>query len=90
MKVKDFLTATNWTKLAYARDENGFTVSTESDEACKFCLAGALIHCYGSTPEGQAAYEKLSKLVLMPIETWNDLSIRKFEDVQQLLELADV
>lgn len=46
MKIKDFLNKDNWIKGHNARDRHGNPVGSESEEACCWCLLGAIVKCY--------------------------------------------
>ena len=49
-KVKELLSDKNrWTKGDYAKDETGRSVKVNDDNACKWCLYGAVLKiCYDS------------------------------------------
>ena len=52
MKVADLLTdESKWCKYHDAKNKRGKSVSVWSEEACCWCLAGAMIRCYGIAEE---------------------------------------
>ena len=64
MKLSEVLTGPDkWTQEYLAKDKDGHLVSTDSDDACKFCLMGAVYRVHG---------EKSAALELKP-ETSRDL-----------------
>ena len=49
-----------WTQNANARDDHGGTCYPLEEDACQWCISGAITKVYGPyTAEGEAAMEKL-------------------------------
>lgn len=48
-----------WTKGTWARTNQGETCNADDSGACRFCLDGALRHCYGYTEQYDKARSKL-------------------------------
>lgn len=81
MKVKELLASPSaWTTRTYARNEHGHPVTVTCTDACCFCLAGAVYHCYSSDlQQQQLALAKLesvikrrTRLSYCVIESFND------------------
>lgn len=96
MKVKELLDSPEkWTKEAIARDEFGISTYLECKNAKSFCLLGGIIKCYGYDFAGDIISEiefnirKIFNSKLDLIDFNNDLNTT-FEDIQKVLEMADV
>ncbi len=88
MKVQELLTEDNWVKGSNARDKNNNSVHPTSDEACKWCLFGAIIRCYIATSE---ILERIGdKIEENSVTIWNDDPQRTFEDVEALIKELDI
>ena len=104
MKVKELLKDENcWTQYKNSRDKYGEGVDPDSNDACCWCLAGAMIKVYG---EAMATSKEFSRLTdtaqtLFSIRglSWddnysfvrfNDNPNTTFEDVKKVVELADI
>lgn len=94
MRVVDFLTEDKWTRCSMAKDSRGRSVSSESAEASRWCLAGAIDLCYTDIFENANARIKICKYIReLPdrfyqsetITWWND-QIADWPDVQKMLE----
>ena len=99
MKVKDFLTEDNWTQDYFARDKSTnnpvrVDFAIKNPDLCKFCLLGALLCCYPDGGYNDAAvrfYEIADELNLnLSIGDFNDSPGRKFSEIKELLEKADI
>lgn len=101
MKVRDLLCDEGkWCKGANAVDANGDVVHPLSKHACRWCLLGAIIRCYGERPScpgtpGNLPLKEIRKQLgpptkVIPISTWNDARTTNFADIRRVLELADV
>lgn len=95
MKVKDLLTdEKKWIKKYQAVDNFGKDVSIFDTRACKWCLYGAVIKCYGAGDRGFInVYKVLFKIrreIGCAITTWNDSTERKFDDIKRLVEKLDI
>lgn len=75
MKAHELIaTPDKWCKKDCAQDFNGTATMIDSPDACKFCVAGAILKCYsGFTEESMCAREILSNhLDIKNIGYWND------------------
>ncbi len=91
MKVRELLSdASKWTQGgAYALCRLGTSVEPRSSFACKFCLAGAVYHCYPDSYE--AVLGKIRNYLGNPkIISWNDNPSRTFSEVKTLAETLDI
>lgn len=60
MKVKELLSSKDkWIKRNFALDEKGNHTYCENKEAAKFCLFGALMHCYRNILDRKLVGDKL-------------------------------
>ena len=96
MKVKELLsTRDRWTTECYARDKNGKLRDPNSPRAYSFCLLGAIRKCYGElTKEHVHAKSKIEDAICQlghtgSITEFND-QIATFEDIQEVLEIANI
>lgn len=98
MTVKDFLNnPKKWTQGANARNKLGEAVNIDSNDACSWCLSGAILAC--SPPHGLLR-ETLCVSILRSIKElypnfdsiqgFNDHYNTTFEDVKKVLEHANV
>jgi hypothetical protein len=96
MKAHELLSSPEkWTHFVAARDSKDNHVATESETACKFCVWGALLRCYGpKTHELQVAIDKLEEKLDTDSTTgifkWNDDPATTFQEVQQTLKELDI
>ncbi len=94
MKVKELLAdPARWTKGTFARRVDNEAVASQSEEACKWCLLGAIRRCYVEGEEYTQAHTKLKAAVIKfsgqyRIGTFNDTTTH--EDLMKVLEDADV
>ena len=97
MKVRELLDSPEkWIQGEFAVDASGHPVSEISPTACKWCLSGAVYHCYPSDPLCTEVRSKL-KSHLSPgpnqyvnLASWNDSPDTTWEMVKDLLDKADV
>lgn len=102
-KVKDFLTRDNWTKHFQGRNAQGSPCFYNEKETIAWDLYGAIMLCYQGLPlEKRKAFEDIviAAELLYPnllhpqidstfsLDLFNDAST--FEDIQAVLELADI
>ncbi len=106
MKVKELLNSPEkWAIGMFARDEKGKAVSPTCNEATSWCLVGAMCVCYdyNNVLSDQAidardrivdAYNKLYPDKIekngISLSILNDDKIKTFEELQALLQEADV
>lgn len=102
MKVQDILTSeSKWTKGAYARTATGKRTIYQSDDACKFCLQGAIYRVTaGNVKRAMSIENKIVKKLNAERQTcsspywcitqWNDSSRRTFAEVRGLIEELDI
>jgi hypothetical protein len=100
MKALDLLTsASKWSQGATARDMDNNVTSFDEDDACKFCLFGAILVAYDESDDTShiSTKEKVMKRVTaelkvltndkeMTIPKWNDHRDRNFSEVKRLCE----
>jgi hypothetical protein len=96
MKVKELLSdRKRWTTGAYARSRNRNLCDPKSSRAYSFCLLGAIRKCYGELTIGsQDAIDKLKDAICQlghsdSITEFND-QVASFEDIQKVLEIANI
>ena len=94
-----FVSEENWTKKSIALDKEGNEVYPSNESAFCYCLIGG-IHkvCnvqpgkrYTSSPKVYKMYSILCAVGEIPfgtLATWNDMYIRTFEDVVNLIDKA--
>ena len=78
-----------WIQGEMAKDKNGNSCSSHSENATHWCLAGALnLACFGSI--SSSSYDSLVFFLSLddPMTTWNDDLNRTQEDVVELLRDA--
>lgn len=80
----------HWIQGTYAALANGVSTTTTDKHATRFCLLGALRHCYPSTADASsAAWDRLASRFngqLYDSIRWNDASERTFADVHALIQ----
>jgi hypothetical protein len=83
-----------WAKGYYAYDEHGVGCAPESDRACKFCLAGAVLRLNGPLTDSleklAAARRKLFPSFENNVAAFNDHSGTSHEMIMQLVKEAGV
>lgn len=94
MKVKELLTdESKWTKGEFARTAEGMCCGSLSSFAVRWCLDGAVDHCYRGNGDGviySEVREKVKKEIGGSVWDWNDNKERTFEDVKALIEKLDI
>jgi hypothetical protein len=93
MKTYELLdTPEKWTKGAFARDSKGDPVDPVSPEAVCWCIEGALQKCYPNYDDRwEAVYYRLLEVRKYGgIIFWQDNPERTYEEVIEVLKLADV
>lgn len=92
MKAHELLNSPKrWTKLVPARDANCRPVSVDSEEACRWCLLGAIERCYPEEEKYLTARIAISKAIGSTfISVYNDSAARTFEEVHGLLVKLDL
>jgi hypothetical protein len=104
--VKELLSKSDkWCKGVLALDDAGFDVDPQCSKATKFCLLGAIEHCYGSFKYGKGgrAADKLRDAIAQHIETYdkflesevivphfNDYMTTTHKDIVAVVELANI
>ena len=85
-----------WTQEAFARDELGYPMvpsSISHREPRSFCVAGAILCCYGELA-GWAKVDRLSMQLTvlqgLSATVWNDLDTTTWKDVHALLRKLDI
>lgn len=87
MKIKELLSdETKWCKNDAAKDKNGNAVIPTSNDACKWCLVGAIDKCYTDSTED--IWFKIYMYLHTSIGDFNDS--HNFEDIKNLVEELDI
>jgi hypothetical protein len=95
MKVSELLSSEEkWTKEALARNADGMEVHELDDDACSWCLIGAIHHCYPRETDRNYALFKLKKSIYKlfgysGVLGFNDNNAT-FEDVRKVVEDAAI
>ena len=91
MKIKDFLTESNWGKGQYAEDADGNVFTVQDTKGVKFCLIGAAMRCYPD-PDALAYIHQVLDLEIydMTVVKWNDMPERTFAEVKAVIEKLDI
>lgn len=97
MKVSDLLVdESKWVQNTAAVDQDGQSCSPHAKTAAKFCLLGAIDRCY-SEPERYYEIRKKVKEVIAKlfgiktsITMWNDATGRRFAEVREVVEKANI
>lgn len=85
-----------WTQGEMAKDEKGMPCSTDDENACCFCLAGAIDLIYGVSGKCEEADNRVTATLQNKYNyyrhfvTWNDMPKRTVEEVIQLAKEAGV
>lgn len=99
MKVKDLLNSPErWTKGAMKRDANGNNLGDRLnwEKACSFCLWGAINYVYDEGERFEIKnrlrpiIQKRSNYKFFTITGYNDDPATKFEDIQAVMNEADI
>jgi hypothetical protein len=99
MKILELLDAPEkWTKKTAARGASGSPLPPDSDQACCWCILGALQKCYPKGPadvEVEVLLKAIEKIfprtgTLGLITRFNDHPDTTFADVRAVLEEANV
>lgn len=91
MKVKEILCdESKWCKGAFAKTPSGNDVLPEDEDACRWCLYGALGLAYPNPRDFHKAEQKIREICVRPIDVFNDHPDTTFADIRAVLELADV
>jgi len=86
-------TKKQWCQGAFAMDKDGFGVSLKSRKRVRFCVWGAIKHCYVRNPSKyEEVFERFNKKLGngRSIVDWNDNPKRKFSEVKALLKKLDI
>lgn len=98
IKVKDFISAANWTQRALARDEYDLPFENwpYAPTACKWCLTGLILYCYRDDDAQVRILRKVKEFLESDpwkrptaITRWNDTIGRTWEDVRTLAQELD-
>jgi hypothetical protein len=95
MKAKDLLTsASKWTKDCWAVDRRGSPCMPASEDAVRWCLAGAIMRAYPDRATRDSASRAVWKAIgdrsWYSIKQWNDHPTRTFAEVRRILDIVDV
>jgi hypothetical protein len=95
MKTYELLdTPEKWTKGAFARDSKGDSIDPRSSEAVCWCIEGALYKCYTDYDDWRVARRLIKEIKkankLGYLVSWQDDPERTYDEVIEILKLADV
>lgn len=93
MTVAELLTdESKWTKGTFARTANGNLTLDSSDDACRWCLIGAVRRVYGfRTNDYYRAMTALNNVMQEPwVADWNDSPERTFAEVRDVVLKAGI
>jgi hypothetical protein len=89
LKIKELLADPNrWTQHAPARDAEGACTLSFHPDAVKWCLSGALDHCYPDYQERHTIRRRLFKMAGRALYAFNDNATH--HEVLKLVTDADV
>ena len=97
LDAAEFLEEKDWCQGAFARNSSYESVSIYNLDACKFCLAGAVMVSTRAVVVSpgvhrgsilNAAYEKIENLIASNVTVWNDKPGRTKEEVINALRKA--
>lgn len=91
MKVKDFVSSTNWCQKALCRDVNDNVLDWPfSRNVCKWCLTGMVLYCYIYENKVKEILNKIKERVGNTAHYWNDQPERTWEDIRNLAIELDI
>lgn len=97
MKALELLdTESKWTRFTFARRADGTPCESDDADAAKFCLLGAVNHCYRNGQENAIASGRLLAAIAADVgyfrsaTEYNDHAATTFADVRRILEAAGV
>lgn len=80
----------SWCQGANARNMAGTPVSSLDDDACKWCLVGAIIKTYPYALDRAKIHVKIKSIVFKDATSWNDDPKRTHAEVLALLKEVEV
>jgi hypothetical protein len=91
MKVHELLAQPDsWTQQAYARNHDGDTVASCSDDARCWCLLGAMFRCYADKDIAKIELKILDQTNKITVAQWNDDPDRTHQEVLDLCRQLDI
>lgn len=95
MKVKDLLSSREkWTQDDAAKSKSGRGVHPNSRYAVSWCLMGAIVKCYLHSQRKEQENKLrtiLEKRGMNPsVVCFNDDLLRTFQEIREVVELADI
>lgn len=91
MKVKELLSRPeNWIKHDFAVNKEGYDTYPDKEDACAWCLIGAIEKCYPPYQRSKIKGKVRNKINSWGIAVWNDRLETKYEDVIKLVEELDI
>ena len=90
MKCWELLDSKNkWAHHAFARNRDGLAVNALEDNACQWCVLGAICVCYPNQKENAQASNKLYNFLnTKDVGSWNDTS--SYENIFSVLKELDI
>jgi|688.fasta_scaffold598302_3 hypothetical protein len=89
-KAWKLLEATGWCQQEFARDKQSDIVDYRSEEACQFCILGAINRVYLDTKHHSILDNHLLQKGIHDVVEWNDNPMRTKEEVIELLKELDI
>ena len=87
MKPSELLRHKDWCQNFAATDKYGNIVGWASEDACAFCVAGAIYRCYGDAEYSDNVTKTLRTFLgVRYVSEWNDMSERTKDEVIAALE----
>ena len=94
MKIRELLSdESKWIQGAYAIDAKGRTVHPQDPRAERWCLLGAVSHCYRDGEEREQIKDRIGSEFRLPLSgyevaNWNDWA--DFSEVKALVDRLDI
>jgi hypothetical protein len=91
LKVKELLSRPeNWIKHQFAVNKEGNCTDPENDNACAWCLLGAIDKCYEKHESPRIRDRVRFRINGGAISSWNDSPLTRYENVIKLVEELDI
>jgi hypothetical protein len=96
LKVKDILVSYHtWVKGYMSKDNRGNYTQPQDENACRWCLSGAICKAYADDNKRAKALVRLEKIIkkeygFNSIVTFNDNWRTTFKDVRRVVEKANI
>ena len=88
-EIKDVLSdESSWTQNTFARDVNGNTIDVDSDNACSWCLMGAIYKSSDTVNQSNDVVDCLYRVTGQSVCYYNDNKETQHQDIVNLLNTA--